>query len=135
MKDMLNTIYQRLISNTYIASMTKDDYGNYRIKYYIYPENGDKTGAFLTIRPVDVPNEVLHGSDTELSIQHVIQIDVEAKYRNVCKEIQFQIKKEMKNLGFGQMSGQGLDEYFEETKRFVDARRFIGNTALYDTNY
>lgn len=41
----------------------------------------------------------------------------------------------MKKLGFGQISGKGLDEYFSETKRFVDARRYEGNTKIYDTEY
>ena len=49
--------------------------------------------------------------------------------------VQYEIKKEMKKLGFGQISGQGLDEYFSETKRFVDARRYEGNTKIYDTKY
>ncbi|MPN64218.1 hypothetical protein SDC9_211989 [bioreactor metagenome] len=84
---------------------------------------------------MDVPNEAYHGSDQELSIEHLIQIDVESTYRTTCKQIQHEIKKEMKKLSFGQVSGQGLDEYFPETKRFVDARRYDGNTKIYDTNY
>ncbi|MBL4995591.1 hypothetical protein CUZ93_2257 [Enterococcus xinjiangensis] len=89
----------------------------------------------ITIRPVDTPNEAYHGSNKELSVEHMIQIDVESKYRATCKQIQYEIKKEMKKLGFGQISGQGLDEYFSETKRFVDARRYEGNTKIYDTEY
>jgi DNA-binding transcriptional regulator PaaX len=41
------------------------------------------------------------------------------------KEIQAEVKKELKKLGFGQLK-DGLDEYFNETKRFVDARRYRG---------
>lgn len=135
MKLMLEEIQKRLLRNEYIADMTKIDAKNYRIKAYEYPETGDKNGAFITIRPVDVPNESLHGSDKELSIEHIIQIDVESRYPNVCKELQYNVKKEMKKLGFGQITGQGLDEYFIETKRFVDARRYQGNTKIYDTDY
>ncbi|MEX1550445.1 hypothetical protein [Enterococcus sp. C50] len=136
MKDMLNIIYESLCSNEYIHSMTyNEETEQYRIKFYEQPETADKTGAFITIRPVDVPNEAYHGSDQELSIEHLIQIDVESTYRTTCKQIQYEIKKEMKKLGFGQVSGQGLDEYFTETKRFVDARRYDGNTKIYDTNY
>ncbi|WP_270608621.1 hypothetical protein [Enterococcus thailandicus] len=136
MKDILNIIYESLYSNEYIHSMTyNEETEQYRIKFYEQPETADKTGAFITIRPVDVPNEAYHGSDQELSIEHLIQIDVESTYRTTCKQIQHEIKKEMKKLGFGQVSGQGLDEYFPETKRFVDARRYDGNTKIYDTNY
>lgn len=136
MKDMLGNIYELLCNNEYIKNMTfNDETEEYRIKYYKQPETADKTGAFITIRPVDVPNEAYHGSDKELSIEHLIQIDAESKYRATCKQMQYEIKKEMKKLGFGQVSGQGLDEYFAETKRFVDARRYEGNTKIYDTQY
>ena len=136
MKDILNVIYESLCSNEYIHSMTyNEETEQYRIKFYEQPETADKTGAFITIRPVDVPNEAYHGSDQELSIEHLIQIDVESTYRTTCKQIQHEIKKEMKKLSFGQVSGQGLDEYFPETRRFVDARRYDGNTKIYDTNY
>ena len=133
---MLDTIYEMLSTNEYIHKLTfNEETEEYRIKYYQQPETADKTGAFITIRPVDVPNEAYHGSDKELSIEHLMQIDVESKYRATCKQIQYEIKKEMKKLGFGQISGQGLDEYFSETGRFVDARRYNGNTRIYDTGY
>lgn len=136
MKDMLTIIYEALCSNEYIYSMTfNDDSEEYRIKFYEQPETADKSGAFITIRPVDVPNEAYHGSDKELSIEHLIQIDVESKYRATCKQIQYEIKKEMKKIGFGQVNAQGLDEYFSETRRYVDARRYDGNTRIYDTQY
>lgn len=136
MKDMLMIIYDALCLNSYIHSMTfNEETEEYRIKFYEQPETADRTGAFITLRPVDAPNEAFHGSDKELSIEHLVQIDVESKYRATCKQIQYEIKKEMKKLGFGQVSGQGLDEYFSETKRFVDARRYEGNTRIYDTQY
>lgn len=136
MKDMLDAIYVALCSNDYISSMTLNkETEQYRIKFYEQPETADKSGAFITIRPLDVPNEAYHGSDKELSIKHLIQIDVESKYRATCKQMQYEIKKEMKKLGFGQVSGQGLDEYFSETRRYVDARRYDGNTRIYDTQY
>jgi len=136
MKYMLDNIYEALCTNEYIHNLTfNEETEEYRIKYYQQPETADKSGVFITIRPVDVPNEAYHGSDRELSIEHLIQIDVESKYRATCKQIQYEIKKEMKTLGFGQVSGQGLDEYFSETNRYVDARRYDGNTRIYDTQY
>ena len=136
MNDMLNIIYDALVSNEYIYSMTYNEkMKSLRIKFYQQPETADKTGPFITIRPVDVPNEAYHGSDKELSVEHLIQIDVESAYRITCKQIQYEIKNELKKIGFGQISGQGLDEYFAETNRFVDARRYRVNTKIYDTKY
>ncbi|EMF0108795.1 hypothetical protein OU491_000549 [Enterococcus hirae] len=136
MKDMLSIIYAAICSNEYIRSMTyNEETEQYRIKFYEQLETADKSGAFITIRPLDVPNEAYHGSDKELSIEHLIQIDVESRYRATCKQIQYEVKREMKKIGFGQLKGQGLDEYFKDTKRFVDARRYDGNTKIYDTKY
>ncbi|MGM0337710.1 hypothetical protein [Enterococcus sp. AZ007] len=135
MKLMLFEVRNQLLKNSYINDMTKISEDKFRVKAYEYPETADKSGAFITIRPVDVPNEAYHGSDKELSVEHLIQIDVEAVYPSVCKELQFNAKQEMRKLGFGQVRGQGLDEYFSETRRFVDSRRYRGNTKIYDTDY
>lgn len=137
---MLDAVYQQLLENDYIQLQTciddqlPADDRQYRIKFYEYPETGNKNGPFISIRPLDVPTEALHGSDKELSISFIYQVDVQGKYRSVCKELQYNIKKELKKLGFIQMSS-GLDEYFSETKRFVDARRYTTNTKIYDTYY
>ena len=40
----------------------------------------------------------------------------------------------MKQIGFGLLDGV-LDQYFNETKRFVDARRYRKNTQIHDTDY
>lgn len=94
MKDMLNIIYEALCLNEYIHSMTyNENTEQYRIKFYEQPETADKTGPMITIRPVDTPNEAYHGSNKELSVEHMIQIDVESKYRATCKQIQYEIKK------------------------------------------
>lgn len=136
LNDMLDKVYNALISNEYIRSATFNaEEKDFRVVFYKQPENADKSGTFITIRPADVPNEAYHGNDTELSINYLLQIDVESKYRTTCKQVQYEIKNEMKKLGFGQISGQGLDEYFAETNRFVDARRYRGNTKIYDTKY
>ncbi|MCO8298639.1 hypothetical protein [Tetragenococcus halophilus] len=135
MKDMLMTIYNQLLTNEYIRDMTQiDSSQDYRIKFYEYPENGDRSGAFITIRPMQPISEAYHASNKEMSVSFWYQIDVECRYRMTAKEIQYQIKKEMKKLGFGQ-SSDGLDEYFSETKHYVDARRYTGNSKIYDTAY
>ena len=44
------------------------------------------------------------------------------------------VKAVMWKFGYVQLNG-GLDEYFSETKRFVDARRYRKNTQIHDTDY
>ncbi|MFC0232751.1 hypothetical protein ACFFIF_01960 [Vagococcus entomophilus] len=135
MKDKLSEVYDSLIRNEYISSTTKiTESDEYRIKFYEYPSTGDKAGPMITIRPLKAQNDAYHGSDKELSIQFWYQIDVEGTYRTTIKQIQSEIKKEMKKMGFAQSDG-GLDEYFSDTKRYVDARRYTGNTTIYDTEY
>lgn len=127
MKDMMMIIYNQLITNQTILSKT-----NKRIKFYEAPETMET--PYIVIRPIDTPYPKIGGSDKELAIQFSYQIDVLGFGRMDVKEIQQAIKKEMRILGFGQLSG-GLDQYFEETKQYVDARRYRKTTNLYDTDY
>lgn len=134
-KNKLVDIYYALVQNKYIAGLTKiKDSEEFRVKLYNYPETGDKSGAFITIRPVQPQSTAYMGSDKELSVNFFYQIDVEAGYSSTCKQIQREIKKVLAEMQFYQTDG-GLDEYFPETRRFVDARRYSGNSRMYDTNY
>lgn len=129
MKDMLDIIYQGMCTNETIMSICEG-----RIKFYIYPETADTSRPFITIRPLQPPYAVNYGSDKNLGYQFFCQIDAQAEDRRKCKEVQRAVKEVMNNLGFVQQPA-GLDEYFEETKRFVDARRYLKTTELYDTDY
>lgn len=129
MKDMLEIIYDGMIQNQIIVAECTD-----RIKFYIYPETGDTEKPFITIRPLNPPMATNYGSDTNLSYQFFYQVDVQSYDRKKCKEIQGAVKAVMEGLGFSQQPN-GLDEYFEETKRFVDARRYLKQTNVYDTDY
>jgi len=62
------------------------------------------------------------------------QINVETQSRILTKEIAKAVKAAMWKFGYTQLNG-GLDEYFPETKRFVDARRYRKNTQIHDTDY
>lgn len=128
MKDMLGIIYEAMEKDETITS----ECGN-RIKFYLYPETADTSRPFITIRPLLPPQAVNYGSDRNLGFQFFYQIDVQAHERMKCKEIQQSVKAVMDRLGFMQQQG-GLDEYFEETKRFVDARRYL-KTESFDTDY
>ncbi len=129
MKDMLDIIHQAMQEDEVIASNCEG-----RIKYYLYPETGETVNPFITIRPLTPPEAKVYASDKNLSYQFFYQIDVQASERKKCKEIQHAVKAVMEGIGYVQQAG-GLDEYFQETKRFVDARRYIKTTDLYDTDY
>lgn len=118
MIDVLELIYNKLMTNSFIVTNC-----NGRIKYYSYPETADKTKAFIVIDPLDVPEPLAHASNVNYYSKHLVQINVETTNRKLTKQIQQEIRKEMYSLGFGQLA-QGLDEFFNETKRYVDARRY-----------
>lgn len=127
MKDMLMEIYNALKSSTKIEST--------RIKFYETPENMDlNTAPFIVISPLGPPEPSYYGSDMELAMEMVYQINVEAAQRIKAKEIQLEVKRILKTLGFNQLEG-GLDTYFKETKRYVDARRYVYVSNIYDTEY
>lgn len=130
MKDMLDTVYNAMLRNEVIVAECEN-----RIKYYEYPETADTAGPFITLRPMGPPTAANYASDKNLSYEFAVQIDVQSNDRKKCKLIQHSIKAVMDELGFTQQTNDGLDEYFEGTKRFVDARRYFKVTNLYDTNY
>lgn len=127
MNDMLMEIYNKLATSTMID--------NKRIKFYETPENMDLNSApFIVISPLTPPEPSYYGSDDELAMEMTYQVTVEATKRMKAKEIQLEVKKLLKQLGFSQLTG-GLDTYFKETKRYVDARRYIYVSDIYETDY
>ncbi|EGT1461428.1 DUF3168 domain-containing protein, partial [Listeria monocytogenes] len=89
------------------------------------PGTGDSTKTFLLIIPLDVPIPTNFSSNESRMEDFLVQIDVQSNDRLIVKKIQDEVRKEMKQIGFGQLAG-GLDEYFPETGRFVDARKYSG---------
>ena len=119
MRDVLMDVYNALIKNEVISSKCSG-----RIKFYNYPESGDTKKDFMIITPMDPPEDAIHGSNDNLGEIYFYQIDVQSNDRTTPKLIQNEVKKELRKLGFVKTSG-GLDEYFEKTKKYVDARRYI----------
>jgi len=128
-QDMLTNIYSELIKDETIIK-----YVGKRIRYYDYPENEDVNKTRVIITPLSPPNYETGGSDIGLTVYFSFQIDVQSEDRKICKEVQAAVNQIMAAFNFAQMSG-GLDEYFETTKLFVDARRYEGHTRIYDNNY
>lgn len=127
MNDMLMEIYNKLSTSKIID--------NKRIQFYEAPENMNLNSApFVVISPLVPPEPSYYGSDDELAIEITYQINVEATERMKAKEVQLEVKNLLKQLGFSQLTG-GLDAYFKETKRYVDARRYIYVSDIYKTDY
>ncbi|AGR05769.1 DUF3168 domain-containing protein [Listeria monocytogenes] len=120
MIDILNIIYTTLSKNDIIHTTCEE-----RIKYYDFPSTGDSNKTFLLIIPLDVPVPTNFSSNEAMWEDFLVQIDVQSDNRLIVKQIQEEVRKEMKQIGFGQLAG-GLDEYFPETGRFVDARKYSG---------
>ncbi|HHH7037735.1 TPA: DUF3168 domain-containing protein [Listeria monocytogenes] len=120
MIDILNIIYTTLSKNDIIHTTCEE-----RIKYYDFPSTGDSNKTFLLIIPLDVPVPTNFSSNEAVWEDFLVQIDVQSDNRLIVKQIQDEVRKEMKQIGFGQLAG-GLDEYFPETGRFVDARKYSG---------
>ncbi|WP_288746339.1 hypothetical protein [uncultured Enterococcus sp.] len=131
MKDMMMEVYKQLVANPLIAEkVTKD-----RIKFYEVPETLDTTKPFILIdTPLGPPTSAYYAANKEMSQTFSYQINVETTSRILTKEIAKAVKAAMWGFGYVQLNG-GLDEYFNETKRFVDARRYRKNTTIHDVDY
>lgn len=129
MKDKIMDVYNALKDNPIILEKC----GN-RIKFYDYPETADTSKAFMIITPLDVPSATFYASNKEMMVSFLYQIDAQSHNRQEVKEIQVAVKKTLRESGFKQLPA-GLDTYFKDTKRYVDARRYTGTSKMYETDY
>ncbi|MHC5250443.1 hypothetical protein [Enterococcus sp. LJL90] len=139
MKDMMMEVYNQLIANSVIMQHTSfqnpEGKTDYRIKFYEAPESLDTEKPFIIIdTPLGPPTSAYYAANKEMSQTFSYQINVETRSRILTKEIAKAVKTAMGEFGYAQLNG-GLDEYFSETKRFVDARRYRKNTQIHDTDY
>lgn len=133
MKDALQEIYLHLMSNSKIEQATLNA-NKHAIFYYKEPD-GTLPPTLILIRPYSPPQYELSASDTGMQQSVTVQIDVQSNKRMTCKELQAEIEKELKCIGYRRLNGQDLDEYFEDSKRYVDARRYKFNTKIYEMGY
>lgn len=123
MKDMLDEI-----SN----SLKKEDYlKNICIKSFERPESLEKGESSIVIIPLGPPQQIAKGSNQSLSKHFIYQVNVETAKRMEAKNIQRKVEIILQSIGFYQAEG-GLEEYFKETNRYVDARVYEGNSMLYE---
>lgn len=104
------------------------------IKSYSLPETLQDVQKFILIVPMNAPEMMSFGSNKNLAMQYSYQVNVESQDYEETKKLARAVREAMKSLSWSQLSG-GLDEYFEETKRYVDARRYRGHSAFYDDAY
>lgn len=128
-KDRYQEIADALVANPRFTELV----GN-RHYMYDYPESATQAPLFVLLYPMNPPAPVEGGSDQVMNYGFDIQINVEGIDRHDVKEVAAIVRDTMSGFNFAQLP-TGLDEYFPETARFVDARRYQGNTKLYDTNY
>lgn len=130
MKDMMMEIYTALCADQLISeNVTKE-----RIKFYEAPETLDVSKPFIIIDALSPQTSANFAANKVMSKQFSYQINVETPDRVLTKQISMSVSYIMRNLDFGQLNG-GLDTYFKETKRYVDARRYRKNTRTHDTDY
>ncbi|GFH42738.1 hypothetical protein Hs30E_12890 [Lactococcus hodotermopsidis] len=122
MKDMMTEVFQVLSGKSELADVV--------IKSFEPPETLTDNASSIVIVPVGSPEQAMAGSDKFLAKRFVYQINVETSDRIETKRLAKAVEGAMLSMKFVQLSG-GLDEYFSETKRYVDARRYVGVSKLY----
>ncbi len=133
MKDALSEIYQSLIADDLIKQAVANG-TKHSIYYYEMPD-GTLPKNLIIIRPYSPPEPAYGGSDKYLAQRLIFQIDVQATDRMTCKKLQREIEQQLLEIGYKRLPNQELDEYFKDTRRFVDARRYQKITRIYDANY
>ncbi|MFP7258715.1 hypothetical protein [Lactococcus lactis] len=129
MNDMLSELMQVLATDSDILAIQK--MGGF--KSYSRYENLSGSLTSITVIPAGPPEQTAMGSNDSLAKHFVYQVSIEAIDRLTVKKLQNTVENILKTKGFFQMNG-GLDEYFSDTKRYVDARFYEGNSNLYE-NY
>ena len=121
-KDKFNELYEALKKDESLAGIS--------IKSFKHPDSLPNNEPSIVIKPVGPPMQAVHGSNTSLAKTFLYQVNVESTNYMECKEFQRKIEKIMEDQGFYQTVG-GLDEWIPEIKRYVDARTYKGQSALY----
>ncbi|EUJ33522.1 gp10 protein [Listeria floridensis FSL S10-1187] len=120
MIDILDEVYELFTADELIQGICED-----RIKFYSVPESLNTKQTFMRISLLEPPREDVYKSDSP-SVERVsLQIDVEGSERKKIKVVQSRVRNILEKINIKQEMG-GLDAYFDETKRFVDSRRYSG---------
>lgn len=126
MSDMMKLIADDLRRQNDLTGVT--------IKPYHRPESLSMKESSIVIVPMAPPKQTSFGSDQALRKQFTYQFNIEASSKSETTRLALAVERTLIKRGFHQLSG-GLDEFFKETGRYVDARRYRGHSQLYDTEY
>lgn len=127
---MMDKIFEEFLKSEKLKVI--DDFGG--IKDFMRPEELASNASSVVIIPLTSPEQDSFASDVPLRKKFLFQINVETADYDETKLIAREVEKAMLALSFFQQSG-GLDEYFEETGRYVDARTYRGFSDIYDLDY
>ena len=98
------------------------------IVYFYQVEETDEESInlpFIVINSLDPYSPRSFASNNYFNQNFVVQIDVESKEDSITKLVANEITKELFKHYLFKLDG-GLDEFFIETQRFVDSRRYEG---------
>lgn len=98
------------------------------------PESLAGNASSIVLIALNPPSQSAFASNKFLQRHFTYQINVESSDYYETKRLAREVEKVLLDLNFFQQSG-GLDEYFEGTKRYVDARTYRGSAQLYDIEY
>lgn len=126
MKSMLDTLADKLAEVPALS--------NIAIHYFQRPESLSESDSSIVLIPLAPPQQETFGSDNFLQKRFSYQVNVESSDYYKTKRIAHEVEKVFLEAAFYQNTG-GLDEYFEETKRYVDARTYRGSSSVYDIEY
>lgn len=117
--NILEYIRKLFVEDEYIKSLVED-----RIHFIKTTESSDTTKPFILIRPLNnEPSTFV--SDKYLSETFFVQIDVQSYKYNTSLKLANRIRYILWINGLKQ-NGNEFDEFFEETKRYVLARKYLG---------
>lgn len=120
--DIFEYIEKVLNSNAIV-----NEYVGNRIFFYQVEETDEESInlPFIVINSLDPYSPRSFASNNYFNQNFVVQIDVESKEDSITKLVANEITKELFKHYLFKLDG-GLDEFFIETQRFVDSRRYEG---------
>ena len=123
---MISDIFEYIEKVLNSNAIVNEHVGN-RIFFYQVEETDEESInlPFIVINSLDPYSTRSFSSNNYFNQNFVVQIDVESKEDSITKLVANEITKELFKHYLFKLDG-GLDEFFIETQRFVDSRRYEG---------
>lgn len=91
-----------------------------------YAEPSDKSGAFIIVLPIAPASATAAASNNYLAESQHMQVDVQGANHEVVYEVAREVRKVMYEAFNMTAQNDGLDTYFDETKRYLVSRNYAG---------